>query len=84
MALSRVEKGDDFRVLADFNDLTYLEDLTPPIDLLAFIHGYDEDGIWNEGRAITELIRLKNKIKSEKKKKSSCNSSVKIPVKSIT
>ena len=84
VALSRVERGDDFRVLADLNDLTYLKDLTPPIDLLAFIYGYDENGIWNANRASTELIRLKDMIKSENKNKSSSNKSKKTTSTSIT
>ncbi len=34
--LTRVKKGDDFRALADPQDLDYLDELKPPLALLAF------------------------------------------------
>jgi hypothetical protein len=50
VALTRVRSGDDLRVLADAADLNFLDHLRPPADLLQFIAGYDENGIWSRAR----------------------------------
>jgi hypothetical protein len=55
--LTRVKRGGDFRVLADLTDLDFVEDLLPPVELLAFEEGYGEDGTWHRDRAMAALDR---------------------------
>jgi hypothetical protein len=54
--LTRVKRGGDFRVLADLTDLDFVEDLLPPVELLAFEEGYGEDGTWHRDRAMVKVL----------------------------
>jgi hypothetical protein len=55
VALTRMQTGDDFRVLGHINDLYFLEDLKTPIPLLAFLDGYNDHGVWEFDRAQAAL-----------------------------
>ena len=45
--LTRVEHGDHFRIICLGDDmLTFVDNLHPPDDLLAFMDGYDANGTW--------------------------------------
>jgi hypothetical protein len=56
--LSRIRQGAHFRAIANADDLAFLDSLKPPNELLAFMHGYDENGVWNYNRAKTRLDTL--------------------------
>ena len=56
--LTRIKQGDNFRVIANPNDLDFIDDLKPPIELMAFLHGYDDNGIFHLNAAINEFERL--------------------------
>ena len=47
VALTRVTSGSDFRILGDANDLSWVNSLRPPKQLIAFLAGYDKQGIWD-------------------------------------
>ena len=61
VALSRVRDGNHLRVLANsVDDLAFVDDLRPPLELLAFLDGYDEaTGLWDGIRAHASLARRK-------------------------
>ena len=59
VALTRIRNGSDFRALCDVNDLSWLNDLRPPMELLAFNDGYDEFGSWSYDRANESLVARK-------------------------
>ena len=56
--LTRIKRGDNFRVIANPNDLDFLDNLKPPIELIAFLHGYDQNGNFHFNAATTEYERL--------------------------
>jgi hypothetical protein len=55
VALGRVREGKYFRVLAERGDLGFVNNLRPPHELLAFLDGYDEHGVWDRKRALASL-----------------------------
>ena len=55
--LTRVVYGDHLRILCLIDDLlSYIDDLRPPDALLAFLDGYDTDGIWSREKASNSLL----------------------------
>jgi hypothetical protein len=56
--LSRIRHGSHFRVLAKPDDLNFLNELSPPDELIAFMEGYDESGRWNFEVAEAMLLQL--------------------------
>ena len=57
--LTRITHGDNFRILADLDDLGFVEGLLPPVYLFAFEEGYDSAGVWDQARAEAALVRHK-------------------------
>ena len=57
--LSRIRRGDDFRALANVTDLKFVHSLKPPDTLIAFMDGYDNNGIWHYDRAKAKQSSLK-------------------------
>jgi len=56
--LTRIRRGENFRVIANPQDLDFLDDLNPPDELTAFLHAYDENGVFHHVNALTEYERL--------------------------
>jgi len=53
--MTRFRNGEDMRVLADLLDMEWLDDLTPPPELMAFLDGYDAAGVWHRDVAHRSL-----------------------------
>ena len=51
VGLSRTRLGDHFRVMGNDDDFDFLDDIMPPLNLIAFMAGYDEHGMWDRKRA---------------------------------
>ena len=62
VAITRVRKGCQFRILCNnltlHGDLDYVSALKPSPHLIAFLHGYNDDGVWDSKRAKEKLIDL--------------------------
>ena len=72
VALTRFCDGDGMRILADKNDLHFVNDLHPPHELLAFLDGYDSAGVWNRQRALRSLeTRTRTQVPHTPQKRSS-------------
>ena len=56
--LTRLREGNNFRILADLADLNWVQDLRPPLELVSFFQGYDDEGIWSFDRAHAHLLQL--------------------------
>ena len=63
VALSRVKVGSNFRVFCPTtpeHNLDFINSLKPPLELQAFLHGYDgNNSKWNRQRAEDKLVDLK-------------------------
>ena len=56
--ITRISDPNSFRVIADINDLDFLDNLKPPTHLIAMLEGYDENGIWDRNKAEHTLNNL--------------------------
>ena len=63
--MSRIRQGAHFRAIANADDLAFLDSLKPPNELLAFMHGYDENGVWDYNRAKTRLDTLQAQVENQ-------------------
>ena len=51
VGLSRTRLGNHFRVTGSGDDFDFLDNLKPPLNLIAFMAGYDANGMWDRNRA---------------------------------
>lgn len=62
VAITRVRQGNQFRILCNNRkqngDLDYVSALKPSTHLVAFLHGYNDDGLWDSKRAQEKLTDL--------------------------
>jgi len=56
--LTRINRGDNFKVIANPNELDFLDNLKPPLELIAFLHAYGEHRHFNHLNALNEYTRL--------------------------
>ena len=56
--ITRISDPNTFRVIADINDLDFLDNLKPPNHLIAMLEGYNENGIWDRNKAEHTLNNL--------------------------
>ena len=59
VGLSRVRSGTDFRILPlqPGSSLGYLQDLTPDLDLLQWLAGFNSEGVWSTQLAETAKLQ---------------------------
>ena len=77
--ITRISDPNTFRVIADRNDLDFLDTLKPPNQLIAMLKGYDEDGIWHREIAeqtLNNLLYEQNHNYNNNKRQNNSNNSI--------